>query len=80
MRVSISSYLFCRLELRDNWIPGSDGDSDAEVSLPQEQALPSLPHFYNDRRYSKGMGANTEMMEMERSLFRREIDRIEVGE
>ncbi|KAG0640215.1 hypothetical protein HOY80DRAFT_1009130 [Tuber brumale] len=80
MRVITSIYLFCRPELKDDWLSGGDVDSEVEESLPQEQALRSLTHFYNVRRYPKSMGADMEMMEMERDFFRREIDKMEVGE
>jgi len=80
MRVITSIYLFCRPELKDDWLSGGDVDSEVEESLPQEQALRSLTHFYNVRRYPKSMGADIEMMEMERDFFRREIDKMEVGE
>jgi len=55
-------------------------DSEVGENLPQERVLQSLTHFYNTRRHSKSMGADTEMMEMETDFFWREIGKIEVGE
>lgn len=78
MRVITSIYLFCRPELKDDWLSGGDVDAEIEESLPHEQALRSLTHFYNIRRYPKSMGADMEMIEQERDFFRREIERMEV--
>ena len=51
MRVITAVYLHCRPELRDEWLAGSDVDAEVEEAVPLEQALRSLTHFFNNRRY-----------------------------
>ncbi|RSH81541.1 Factor arrest protein 11 [Saitozyma podzolica] len=52
MKVITSIYLNCRPELRDDWLAGTDQDSELEDALPQEYALRALIQFYNKRNYS----------------------------
>ncbi|KAK4162773.1 hypothetical protein QBC43DRAFT_345624 [Cladorrhinum sp. PSN259] len=55
MRVITAIYLHCRPELRDEWLAGSDIDAEVEEALPLEQALRSLTHWFNFRRYPEKM-------------------------
>ena len=55
MRVITAVYLHCRPELRDEWLAGSDVDAEIEEALPLEQALRSLTHWFNVRRYPDQM-------------------------
>ncbi|KAJ2902995.1 hypothetical protein MKZ38_010579 [Zalerion maritima] len=57
MRVITAVYLHCRPELRDEWLAGSDVDAEVEEAVPLEQALRSLTHFFNSRRYPEKMSA-----------------------
>ncbi|WWD17501.1 hypothetical protein CI109_101942 [Kwoniella shandongensis] len=52
MKVITSIYLNCRPELRDEWLAGTDQDTELDDALPQEYALRSLVQFYNKRHYS----------------------------
>ncbi|WWC70433.1 uncharacterized protein I206_104384 [Kwoniella pini CBS 10737] len=52
MKVITSIYLNCRPELRDDWLAGTDQETELEDALPQEYALRSLVQFYNKRHYS----------------------------
>jgi len=49
MRAITSIHLFCKPELNDDLLSSGDVDSAVEESLPQEQVLRSLMHFYNVR-------------------------------
>lgn len=67
MKVITSIYLNCRPELRDEWLAGTDQDTELEDALvsqiftltawlnltcqPQEYALRALVQFYNKRTY-----------------------------
>ncbi|CUS12378.1 unnamed protein product [Tuber aestivum] len=77
-------HLYVLKEFRGKYptAPVSCGDMDNEVeeSWLQEQALRSLTHFYNAKRYPKSMGADPEMMDVEGDFFRREIGKMDVGE
>ncbi|WVQ99208.1 hypothetical protein IAU59_006340 [Kwoniella sp. CBS 9459] len=57
MKVITSIYLNCRPELRDDWLAGTDQDTELEDALPQEYALRSLVQFYNKRYYSIHLAA-----------------------
>ncbi|WVF71683.1 hypothetical protein IAT40_006491 [Kwoniella sp. CBS 6097] len=57
MKVITSIYLNCRPELRDDWLAGTDQDTELEDALPQEYALRSLVQFYNKRHYSAHLAA-----------------------
>ncbi|KAL3422395.1 transmembrane hyphal anastomosis protein ham2 far11 [Phlyctema vagabunda] len=77
MRVITAVYLHCRPELRDDWLAGSDVDAEVEEALPLEQALRSLTHWYNIKRYPAQMGADTKLLEEEHDFFIREIEKME---
>jgi len=76
MRVITAIYLYCRPELRDDWLAGSDVDAEVEEALPLEQALRGLTHWWHLRQYKDVMGGNEgkEMMEEERDFFVRELE------
>ena len=57
MRVITAVYLHCRPELRDDWLAGSDVDAEVDESVPLEQALRSLTHWFNLKRYPESLGA-----------------------
>lgn len=69
-------YLYCRPELRDDWLAGSDIDAEVEEALPLEQALRGLTHWWHLRRYKDVMGGGegASMMEEERDFFVRELE------
>lgn len=76
MRVITAIYLYCRPELRDDWLAGSDIDAEVEDALPLEQALRGLTHWWHLRRY-KGVMAGSEgaaVMDEERDFFVRELE------
>ena len=77
MRVITAVYLHCRPELRDDWLAGSDVDAEVEEALPLEQALRSLTHWHNIKRYPDQMGADTKLLEEEHDFFVRELEKME---
>ncbi|KAI1391038.1 N1221-domain-containing protein [Hypoxylon trugodes] len=79
MRVITAIYLHCRPELRDEWLAGSDVDAEVEEALPLEQALRSLTHWFNVRRYPDQMAADIrEALRNEQDFFKRELEKLEV--
>ncbi|CAG8019633.1 unnamed protein product [Penicillium salamii] len=76
MRVITAIYLYCRPELRDDWLAGSDVDAEVEEALPLEQALRGLTHWWHLRQYKDVMGGNEKasLMEEERDFFVRELE------
>lgn len=76
MRVITAIYLYCRPELRDDWLAGSDVDAEVEEALPLEQALRGLTHWWHLRRYKEVMGGDegTSIMQDERDFFVRELE------
>ena len=80
MRVITAVYLHCRPELRDDWLCNTDVDNDVEQSVPMEQALRALTHWYNLKHYPKQMGAQSGILAEERDFFVRELDKIDWGE
>ncbi|KAJ6259728.1 hypothetical protein Dda_5366 [Drechslerella dactyloides] len=82
MRVITSIYLYCRPELRDDWLAAQDVDSDVEEAMPQEQALRGLTHFYNLHHYPQSMtlmGFDPNLLADERNFFTRELEKIDWG-
>ncbi|EEH09287.1 conserved hypothetical protein [Histoplasma capsulatum G186AR] len=76
MRVITAIYLYCRPELRDDWLAGSDVDAEVEEALPMEQTLRGLTHWWHLRKYKDTMAfedANT-LMDEERDFFVRELE------
>ncbi|KKA27375.1 hypothetical protein TD95_000502 [Thielaviopsis punctulata] len=83
MRVITAIYLHCRPELRDEWLAGSDVDGEIESALPLEQALRSLTHWSNVRRYPEMVAAARGVraaVKAERDFFAREVERLAVLE
>ncbi|KAJ6150975.1 hypothetical protein N7470_007569 [Penicillium chermesinum] len=76
MRVITAIYLYCRPELRDDWLAGADIDGEIDEALPLEQALRGLTHWWHLRKYKDIMGGpeGTSMMEEERDFFVRELE------
>lgn len=80
MRVITAVYLHCRPELRDEWLAGSDVDAEVDSALPLEQALRSLTHWLNVRRYPDKIAADIRTaMREEQDFFSRELEKIDVG-
>lgn len=81
MRVITAIYLYCRPELRDDWLVGSDVDTEVEESLPMEQALRGLTHWWHLRRYKDSMAIeqNESLIDAERDFFTRELEKISLG-
>ncbi|KAK1826084.1 hypothetical protein QBC39DRAFT_30127 [Podospora conica] len=80
MRVITAVYLHCRPELRDEWLAGSYLDVDVEASLPLEQALRSLTHWFNMRRYPDKMAAEVrQALREEQDFFVRELDKVDLN-
>ncbi|KAH0536053.1 hypothetical protein GP486_008912 [Trichoglossum hirsutum] len=80
MRVITAIYLYCRPELRDDWLAGSDVDADVEEALPLEQALRALTHWHNLKRYPEQMGADMTVLEDEQDFFVRELEKMDFGD
>lgn len=77
MRVITAIYLYCRPELRDDWLAGSDVDAEVEDALPLEQALRGLTHWWHLRQYKDVLNIEdegTSLFEEERDFFTRELD------
>ncbi|KAJ3561626.1 hypothetical protein NPX13_g8870 [Xylaria arbuscula] len=78
MRVITAVYLHCRPELRDEWLAGSDIDSQVEEALPLEQALRSLTHWFNVRQYPDQMAPEIKAaLRNQQDFFQREIEKLE---
>ncbi|KAI1003552.1 hypothetical protein K3495_g4656 [Podosphaera aphanis] len=77
MRVITAVYLHCRPELRDDWLAGSDVNAEVEDALPLEQALRSLTHWYNIKRYPYQMGTDPKQLTEAQDFFTREIEKME---
>ncbi|KAB2579805.1 Factor arrest protein 11 [Lasiodiplodia theobromae] len=76
MRVITAVYLHCRPELRDDWLAGSDVDADVDESVPLEQALRALTHWFNLKRYPERLGAERGVLDREQDFFRRELEKM----
>jgi hypothetical protein len=78
MRVITAVYLHCRPELRDEWLAGSDVDAEVEQALPLEQALRSLTHWFNVRRYPDKMAPEVRAaLREEQDFFVRELEKLD---
>ncbi|KAH8887409.1 N1221-domain-containing protein [Thozetella sp. PMI_491] len=79
MRVITAVYLHCRPELRDEWLAGCDVEVAVDESLPLEQALRSLTHWFNVHRYPDKMAAEVrEALKEEQDFFVRELEKMEL--
>ncbi|KAI2146305.1 Factor arrest protein 11 [Ophidiomyces ophidiicola] len=76
MRIITAIYLYCRPELRDDWLAGADIDAEVENSLPMEQALRGLTHWWHMRQYKDAMAVEggQVLMDEERDFFSRELE------
>lgn len=80
MRVITAVYLHCRPELRDEWLAGSDVDAEVEEALPLEQALRSLTHWFNVRRYPDRMSDEVRAaLREEQDFFVRELEKMDLN-
>lgn len=78
MRVITAVYLHCRPELRDEWLAGSDVDTEVDQALPLEQALRSLTHWFNVRRYPDKMAPEVRAaLREEQDFFVRELEKLD---
>lgn len=81
MRVITAVYLHCRPELRDDWLAsGSDIDAEVDESVPLEQALRSLTHWHNLKRYPESLGTKPGVLEEEQDFFRNELEKMDWGD
>lgn len=75
MRIITAIYLYCRPELRDDWLAGSAVEAEVEEALPMEQALRGLTHWWHLKRYKNSMAIEEQaIMEEERDFFMRELE------
>jgi hypothetical protein len=80
MRVITAVYLHCRPELRDEWLAGSDVDAEVEEALPLEQALRSLTHWFNVRKYPDRMSPEVRAaLREEQDFFVRELEKMDLN-
>jgi len=85
MRVITAVYLHCRPELRDEWLVGSNVDHEVDTAVPLEQALRSLTHWFNLRRYPErmaacgGLGLLRQAMREEQDFFVRELEKADLS-
>ncbi|KAL2023899.1 hypothetical protein VTK56DRAFT_676 [Thermocarpiscus australiensis] len=81
MRVITAVYLHCRPELRDEWLAGCDVDAEVEEALPLEQALRSLTHWFNVRRYPDRVAAEVRQhaLREEQDFFVRELEKADLS-
>lgn len=80
MRVITAVYLHCRPELRDEWLAGSDVDAEVDSALPLEQALRSLTHWLNLRRYPDKIAPEIRTaMREEQDFFTRELEKLDIN-
>ncbi|KAL1653613.1 Factor arrest protein 11 [Didymella pomorum] len=80
MRVITAVYLHCRPELRDDWLAGSDVDAEVDESVPLEQSLRSLTHWFNLKRYPESLGAKRGVLMQEVDFFRAELEKMDWGQ
>ncbi|KAK0392391.1 hypothetical protein NLU13_1886 [Sarocladium strictum] len=80
MRVITAVYLHCRPELRDEWLAGSDVDADVDAALPLEQALRSLTHWLNVRRYPEKVALDARAaLREDADFFARELEKMNLA-
>ncbi|TEA17547.1 Factor arrest protein 11 [Colletotrichum sidae] len=80
MRVITAVYLHCRPELRDEWLAGSDVDAEVDSALPLEQALRSLTHWFNVRRYPDKIALELRAaLREEQDFFTRELEKLDMN-
>ncbi|KAF2097517.1 N1221-domain-containing protein [Rhizodiscina lignyota] len=79
MRVITAVWLSIRPELRDEWLAGGDVDALVEESVPREQAVRGLVHWWHLRQYwdARSKEERRKWLEEENDFFRRELERME---
>lgn len=80
MKVITYIYLYCKLELKDDWLAGTDVDGDIEESLPLEQALRALTQWYNVQSFPGQMGIDEKLLKSERDFFAKELEKMAIDE
>ncbi|KAF8937041.1 hypothetical protein EDD21DRAFT_373934 [Dissophora ornata] len=55
MKVITGIYIYCRSNLRDDWISGADVEKDLEDALPAEQQLRNMIRHYHDRMHPNAL-------------------------
>ncbi|KAF9998801.1 Factor arrest protein 11 [Entomortierella chlamydospora] len=58
MKVITGIYIYCRSNLRDDWISGADVEKDLEDALPAEQQLRNMIRHYHDRVHPNALIAD----------------------
>ena len=53
---------------------------EVDESVPLEQALRSLTHWWHLRRYPESLGARTGVLEGEQDFFRGELEKMDWGD
>lgn len=76
MKVITQIYEYVKPELSDNWLSGTDVDNKIEESLPLEQAIRGLSHWYNVQNYPSAMGFDEAKLKSDRDFFTRELEKI----
>ncbi|KAF5657269.1 hypothetical protein FHETE_10532 [Fusarium heterosporum] len=67
-------------QLKDEWLAGSDVDAEVDAALPLEQALRSLTHWLNVRRYPDKIAPDIRAaMRDEQDFFSRELEKLELS-
>lgn len=80
MKTITAIYLYCKPELRDDWLAGSDVDAEVDEALPLEQALRGLTHWWHLRAYKDAMGVEEgRLLDEERDFFTRELESVGWG-
>ncbi|KAI5296133.1 Factor arrest protein 11 [Ascosphaera acerosa] len=79
MKIITAIYLYCRPELRDDWLTGGGVDAEVEQSLPMEQAIRGLTHWWHMRRYRDMLAVEPgSVLADERDFFVRELERVQL--
>ncbi|TKA63331.1 hypothetical protein B0A49_09492, partial [Cryomyces minteri] len=73
-------YLTIKPELRDDWLAGSDVETDIAEALPLEQALRALTHWHNVRRYPEMMGVEQGILNVEQDFFAKELEKMDLAD
>ena len=55
-------------------------DAEVDESIPLEQALRSLVHWHNLKRYPESLGAKPGVLEEEQDFFRNELEKMDWGD
>ncbi|KAI5302053.1 Factor arrest protein 11, partial [Ascosphaera pollenicola] len=81
MKIITAIYLYCRPELRDDWLTGGDIDAEVDHSLPMEQAIRGLTHWWHLREYKDVLAIEPDRALVdERDFFVRELEKMGWGQ